>query len=166
MLKHFNHEKVRFAMAGTCNTCLDFLLFNFLVFTVALPVLVANTLSVAICVVISYFLNQRYVFRGVSRASWKNLTLFALITGFSSIVLQGLVIWLFGVFTHSIFGHSLLVMQNVNDHRSIQVNMAKAAAVGTGMVWNFLFYKYVVFKRHSTPAANEGNLWESEASTA
>lgn len=166
MLKRFNHEKLRFALAGTFNTSLDFILLNLFVSVLVLPVLAANTLSVTICVVISYFLNHYFVFRQASDPSWRSLGLFMAITGFSSIVIQGTVIWSFGEITRSTFSHSLVVTQNFDGHSFMEINTAKALAVGAGMVWNYLLYKYVVFKVVQRSAVADSLLPSAESTAA
>jgi putative flippase GtrA len=145
MHKHFSHEKVRFVAAGITNTALDFLLLNLLLFVFMLPTLVANALSVSVCILMSYFLNHYFVFKQQQPIRLKNLGVFFCITGFSSIVLQSLVISLFTYITHAVLNH-LIIINILNSHERLEINLAKAVAIGVGMAWNFLLYKHLVFK--------------------
>jgi putative flippase GtrA len=142
---------VRFLCVGSFNTLLDFTILNILVELAGLPVLVANSISVSVGITISYFLNHRIVFRHPQKYSLKNYIRFFFVTGFGVIVLQNLVIYAstkLGIANSDNTVHLLLF--NVSD-KTVVLNIAKALAVIVGMVWNFLLYKYVVF-RHEDDA--------------
>jgi putative flippase GtrA len=51
------------------------------------------------------------------------------------------------------FGRSLLILGNDAANDILAINVAKAAAVFLGLVWNFLFYRFVVFRAAPTEAA-------------
>lgn len=140
------YEKVRFILVGIFNTCLDFLLLNILTFMGDLNVLVANSTSVFIGITVSYFLNHVFVFRSKEPLSFRKYLTFFAVTGVSSLVIQNLIIYGASVVTESSLNHSLFIVRQLAEHRQIELNVAKALAVGVGMVWNFLLYKYVVFK--------------------
>jgi putative flippase GtrA len=142
-----NSEKLRFGLVGIFNTGLDFVLLNFFVFAFGLSSLAGNVLSVTICVIISYLLNHHFVFRSGDRTSLKKFLMFFMVTGFSAIILQTLVIWTVEWFTGTTFGRSLILFSTLHDNTVLQLNFAKAAAVGVGMIWNYLLYKYFVFAR-------------------
>lgn len=146
MHKRFAHQKVRFAAVGISNTALDFTLLNILVVGLGMPALVGNALSVSICILVSYYLNHYFVFQHKQRWSGKSLGLFIGVTGFSSIIIQSLVIWSVGLLVQLV-PRTFIAAQVLNRHHALEMNLAKAAAVGTGMVWNFLLYKYVVFRQ-------------------
>lgn len=120
---------------------------NILVGLGGLPVLVANTISVSIGITISYFLNHRFVFRHQQKYSFGSYIRFFLGTGVGVIVIQNIVLFIAGKtgFAHSANSVHLLLI-NVSD-RTFALNIAKALAVVVGMVWNFLFYKYVIFRK-------------------
>lgn len=143
-------QQVRFLIAGSGNTALDFLMLNLLTLGLGLRDVPANSISVVIGVCISYLLNHLFVFRYPYRVSWRKFASFFAVTGFSSLVLQNLIIWAFETMFQTEFGHSLLLFA-ADSQRAIELNIAKAVAVGVGLVWNFLFYRFVVF-RLSTPA--------------
>lgn len=142
-----NSDTTRFALVGVFNTGLDFVLLNLFVLVFGVPALLGNLLSVSICVAISYFLNHHFVFRSDDKISLKKFVIFFVITGFSSVIIQTLIIWTFEWFTDTTFGRSLVLFSTLHDNAALQLNIAKATAVGVGMVWNFLLYKYVVFVR-------------------
>lgn len=147
MRRFLVHEKVRFILVGGFNTTLDFLLFNFFVLALGLYAVVGNIISVTICIFASYFLNHYFVFKHEGKVEFKKLALFVFVTGISSIGIQSAIIWGFELMTRSEFGRSLFLVDELAKNNALEVNVAKVVAVGVGMVWNFLLYKYVVFKR-------------------
>lgn len=143
-------QQVRFLIAGCFNTALDFLLLNVLTLAFELPTLVANTISVTFGIGISYALNHFFVFRYPHRISVVKFLQFFAITGFSSLILQNVIIYLFELLFDTRFGNSLLFLSDPNGQHVLAINIAKASAVLVGLVWNFTMYRFVVF-RQSTP---------------
>ena len=147
MGKLFRYEKVRFIFAGLANTFLDFLILNVLVFGLGVYPLLANVLSVTIGITISYYLNHYFVFRSKKKVNLRSYLMFFGVTGFSSLIIQSLVIFGFEALFNSSFGRSLFLVGSLTGHIALQLNIAKATAVLLGMVWNFTLYKYVIFKK-------------------
>jgi putative flippase GtrA len=139
-------QRVRFIIAGALNTALDFVLLNCLILFAGLPILAANILSVTVGITISYFLNHFFVFKFDRPVSAKRFLEFFAVTGFSSLLLQSGVIWLFEVMFDTTFGRSLLLVET-SAQEFVAINVAKAAAVLIGLIWNFTMYKFVVFKK-------------------
>ncbi|MFT4028597.1 MAG: GtrA family protein [Protaetiibacter sp.] len=142
-------QQVRFLVAGCVNTGLDFVMLNLLTLALGLPDLVANTISVTIGICISYALNHFFVFRYPHRIRLMKFLEFFAITGFSSLVLQNLIIVGFESLFDTTFGNSLLLFAGEDQRPFIALNIAKATAVLVGLVWNFLLYKFVVFRAPS-----------------
>lgn len=147
MKKLLDSQKVRFLVAGCTNTAIDFLILNALVLLLHLPTLVANVFSVLVGITISYALNHFFVFRHPGRVSVATFLKFFLVTGFSSLVLQSVIIYGFEVFFDTRFGNSLLFLPSSGQNAFLAINIAKAVAVLVGLVWNFCMYKFVVFRR-------------------
>lgn len=139
-------------IAGCCNTALDFLILNVLTLALGLPVLLANSISVMFGISISYALNHFFVFRYPYKISVKKFLSFFALTGFSSLILQNVVIYLFEMFFDTQFGNSLLLLPDAEGRHVLALNIAKLCAVGVGLVWNFLAYRYIVFRK---PASEE-----------
>ncbi|PPG20573.1 GtrA family protein [Rathayibacter toxicus] len=142
-------QKIRFLIAGCGNTAIDFLILNTLTLILHMPVLGANVVSVLIGITISYGVNHIFVFRHPGGISLATFAKFFLVTGFSSLVLQSVIIWGFEMFFHTRFGHSLLFLPSSGENAILAVNVAKAAAVFVGLVWNFCMYRFVVFRRRA-----------------
>lgn len=160
MKKLLEKQQVRFLVAGSVNTGIDFLLLNVMTLALGAPVLVANTISVVFGICISYVLNHFFVFRYPEPVTMRTFLRFFAVTGFSSLVLQNVVIWLFELLFGTSFGRSLLILGNDAANDILAINVAKAAAVFLGLVWNFLFYRFVVFR--STPSAAAASTPDEE----
>lgn len=158
MKRLLSQQKVRFLIAGCLNTGLDFLILNLLTVLGALPVLLANGISVTLGITISYLLNHYFVFRYPRRVSLRTFGQFFLVTGFSSLVLQSLIIYGFEVFFDTRFGNSLLFLGSTGENAFLAVNIAKAFAVFVGLVWNFCMYKFVVFRQPAAVAPIEPEI--------
>ena len=154
MKKLLARQQVRFLLAGCFNTGLDFFLLNVMTLAFGVPELVANTISVSFGICVSYALNHFFVFRYPYRIRLVKFLQFFLVTGFSSLILQNLIIFGFEQLFNTTFGNSLLLFADAAGRKFIALNVAKLVAVGIGLVWNFTMYKFVVFRQ---PAA------ESEA---
>jgi putative flippase GtrA len=144
-------QTVRFLIAGSLNTALDFVILNALSLLVGLPTLLANVFSVLVGITVSYGLNHYFVFRHDGRPSFRTFAKFFAVTGFSSLVLQSVIIYGFEVFFDTRFGTSLLFLPSDGENAFLAINVAKAAAVFVGLVWNYCLYRFVVFR---TPAAD------------
>jgi len=143
----FSNEKIRFVCVGAFNTGLDFIMFNFWTFAVGLKPVLANTLSVVVGITISYILNHRFVFHSEQAPSLKKYLMFFGVSGVSAIALQNLIIWGVSAFFRMDFTNSLFLLNEIGHNHGIELNIAKALAVGVGMIWNFMFYKYIIFKK-------------------
>lgn len=158
-------QQVRFLIAGSFNTAVDFLLLNVLTLAFGLPVLVANSLSVLLGICISYALNHFFVFRYPGRITVKKFLYFFLVTGFSSLVIQNVIIYLFEVLFDTEFGNSLLIFPGAEERHILAINVAKLVAVLTGLIWNFLIYKYVVFRKPAPTTAPDDPSAEGQSSS-
>ncbi|HSX00444.1 MAG TPA: GtrA family protein [Patescibacteria group bacterium] len=145
--KFWRYRVVRFACVGVFNTLLDLTILNALVFIFDLKVLVANTISASISVVISYFLNHAIVFQKQHKMTVRLFLKFITVTGLSILLVQSVVIY---AAEHFVTTSEIVRLTGFSDAHAkfVQVNGAKAVAVLLGMAWNFALYHLVVF-RHS-----------------
>jgi len=136
----------RFACVGVINTLTDISILNTLVFAFNLKLLVANSISASISITISYFWNHAIVFQRQHKLSLWLFFKFAVVTGLSIIAVQSVVIY--GM-EHVLTLHSLMSFDHLSNAKAkfIQVNVSKIVAVLVSMVWNFILYQMVVFKK-------------------
>ncbi len=130
----------RYLIVGLFNTGLDLLLFTALAVAVGLPPVIANVVSTIVVMTISFFLNRAWVFRAEG-AGLRAYVAFVAVTLFSGLVVQSLVIL-------GVLGLADVVVPDLS--HDIAAPLAKVAAMGVGMVSNFLGYRWV-FGAAGTP---------------
>ncbi len=129
---------IRFSIIGVINAIVDFSVLNLLIRVVLWPILAANTISFSSAVVFSYFLNKYWTFRDYKPLHMKQFPLFVVIS------LVGL--GLSDVLMH--FGTSLLLGNPYLDLSFVwSYNLAKVVSAGIVLLWNFVAYKIIVFKK-------------------
>ncbi len=146
-------------MIGSFNTTFDICLLFAIVKIFNWSPIIANSLSVSIAITVSYFLNHRIVFRHHGDYSLKKYAHFFLVTGLGVILIQDLVIYLVTdklwvinkTSTFMAAGHPITF-------KALQLLGTKLTAVLIGMTWNYLLYKYVVFRGHETEESKEEEL--------
>ena len=132
-------EKIRFVLVGGFNTILDFTIFGICANIIGIDKVVSNIISTSICVIISFILNYKFVWK--SEKSMKSTVVgFLAVTLFSAWVIQSLVIT--GV--TAVIGES-----------SLAKLFAKACGSGTGMISNYFGYKFVFKKKPAESASKK-----------
>lgn len=130
-------QLAKFGLVGVLNTAIDFGILNFLsVYTGAtagaalIPIKVA---SFSVALVNSYFWNKGWVFEGKKRASPVS---FAIVSALGIAINVGTVYIL-----------TTIIGAPGNISPSLWLNIANVGATGLSMVWNYLGYRLVVFKK-------------------
>ena len=118
-----NRQKIRFLLVGGTNTAIDFGLL-FILNTLGLPRVLSNTISTGVAFIFSFFANRNFTFSANSGNIKKQMTLFIIVTLFGLWVIQPIIISLIS---------NLLV--------------GKIIATAVTLVWNYLFYSRLVFKK-------------------
>jgi putative flippase GtrA len=142
----WEYKKVRFLCAGTMNAVVDLTILNVLVFDFHFPVWLGNTIAVSVAITMSYFLNHRIVFRHHHNPNAKQYLKFFLITGVGVIITQTLIIYLTKATFYKLL-HIQIPAFTSNVDTKLSLNIAKLTAAVFGMVWNYLLYSKVVFKK-------------------
>ncbi len=147
----WGRQIIRFVVVGGLNTVIDISLLLLFIKLFGWHEVFANTLSVFTAVSVSYVLNHRLVFRYGSQYSWANYMRFLLVTGLGIVVVQDVVIY---IVTKHIWvidnsAHIVIRGQQVST-QTVELIIAKLSAVVISMTWNFLMYKYVVFRYQDT----------------
>ena len=120
-----NRQKIRFLLVGGTNTAIDFGLL-FILNTLGLPHVLSNTISTGVAFIFSFFANRNFTFSANSGNIKKQMTLFIIVTLFGLWVIQPIIISLIS---------NLLV--------------GKIIATAVTLVWNYLFYSRLVFKKEA-----------------
>lgn len=129
------HQVVRYAAVGFINTVIDFGLL-FLLKSLGLPVELANICSTGTAFIFSFFANKKYTFKTTDTNIAREMVLFVIVTLFGLWVLQTIVINLTMPFAKQIVGD-----QNVS------LLLAKLIATVVSLVWNYILYNKIVFKK-------------------
>ena len=128
------HAKfIKFVMTGGFNTVLDISIYSLLANVAHLSQVPSNIISTSICTVISFFLNEKFVWRSAKKRR-ETAPKFLIVTLFSAYVVQTIVIKI------------CLGVLGEGDWQNI---FAKLAACGCGMITNFFGYKVVFTSRQS-----------------
>lgn len=124
---------LRYLLVGSFNSLLDLALFTVLAVVVGLHPLVANVLSTAITLCVSYLLNRVFVFR-TTRSVQRTVVQFVTVTLVSALLVQSAVIW-------AVIGLGGLVVPGLPD--DVLEPLAKICAMAVGMVSNYLGYRWL-----------------------
>ncbi len=130
-----NAEKIRYLFVGGFNTLLDFALLFGLV-ALGLDKIPANYISTTIAMVISFFLNKDFTFKVEGKATRKQFALFLIVTAIGLWVIQPIVILI-----------STAFLDGSGMNESVILFIAKVIATIASLIWNFLLYSKLVFKK-------------------
>lgn len=128
-------QKVRFVVVGAVNTAIDFSLFLGLSIA-GVPTVIANFVATTAALSFSFVANKKYTFSSSSSNVKKEVTLFLMVTLFGLWVLQPFVLMAVG---RSLVGFNLV--------HFIVLVIAKFAATLVTLLWNYILYSRVVFKK-------------------
>ena len=128
-------EKVKFIIVGGANTAIDFVILFGLTF-LGVDKLVANFFSTSVALVFSFFVNKSFTFKNETKNAKKQFALFLVITLFGLWVIQPLVILGVTSLTESFITNS-----------AISLFIAKLVATVASLIWNYIFYSRIVFKK-------------------
>ena len=140
-----------FCIVGVSTTLVDFSIFNLLTRrSVGWKPIPANVVSVTLAMTWAFLANWFVVFNPDGNQWLERAGKFLITTAFSAFVLQNVVLY----FTTSVWRwpasltvslvHYLPLKRPLSDH-FIRRNACKIMAVGTGMIWNFCWYKFFVY---------------------
>ena len=133
---HEKHgDKLRFAIVGGANTALDFLVL-FIFVNLGIDKIVANYISTSVALVFSFFANKTFAFKNKSSNAKKQFAIFLVVTLTGLWVLQPIIIWI-----------SSSMLEQYITNESILLLVAKLVATVASLVWNYLLYSRLVFKK-------------------
>ena len=128
-------DKIRFAIVGGFNTALDFVLL-FLFVNLGFDKIIANYFSTSISLIFSFFANKSFTFKDKTGNAKKQFGLFLLVTLAGLWVLQPIIIWL-----------STTALEQYITNESVLLFVAKLIATVGSLIWNYLLYSRLVFKK-------------------
>lgn len=128
-------EKIRFVIVGGTNTALDFLLL-FLFTGMGADKIVANYLSTSAALIFSFFANKQFTFKNTTKNAKKQFALFLIVTLIGLWVIQPIIIW---IMTNA--------LASSVTNAELNLFIAKLVATVASLIWNYLLYSRVVFKK-------------------
>jgi len=128
-------EKIRFAIVGGANTALDFIILFALTFS-GMDRIAANYVSTSVALIFSFFANKSFTFKDKTGNSKKQFILFIVITLIGLWVIQPIIIWL-----------STNALEQYIANEAITLFIAKLIATIASLIWNYLLYSRLVFKK-------------------
>jgi putative flippase GtrA len=130
----------RFAEIGVLNAAIDFGVLNLLIaatgVTSGATIIVLNVISVAIATTNSYFWNRWWTFDAEGGAAGKEFAQFVAVS-FVGVLINSAIVFLGTSLIDPQFGLSA----------GLWANLMKVVATVVSLVWNFMGYKFIVFKR-------------------
>lgn len=129
-------DKLRFGLVGIANTALDFAIL-FILVGAGLDKIPANYISTGISFVFSFFVNKSFTFKSKSGNVLRQFAIFLAITMVGLWILQPLAITVVS-----------WMLSGTGWEDWIILFIAKVIATGVSLVWNYLFYSRLVFKKN------------------
>jgi putative flippase GtrA len=128
-------DKLRFGIVGVANTALDFIVL-FLLVGLGLDKIPANYISTSIAFIFSFFVNKSFTFKSKGGNIPKQFLVFLGITMVGLWIIQPLII--LGVGT---------LLAGTGWSEGVILFAAKIVATVGSMIWNYLLYSRLVFKK-------------------
>ena len=133
-----NNQAFWFSVIGGINTVLDFIIL-FVLTSFGAKIFIANIFSTGITFIISFLMNKKITFKSVSsnkKELIREMLLFIIVTLFGLWVIQNIVISI-----------SIPIFENLLKNKQISLLLSKLIATIFSLIWNFILYKKVVFKK-------------------
>ena len=135
----FVWQAAKFGLVGVLNTLIDLGVLNLLSFitgvTKGFVIGGVNIPGFSVAVLNSYLWNKLWVFQH-KEGLWLDFPQF-LVVSIIGIILNGTILVIMTTYVPPIFGLS----------EQIWLNVAKIVAIPANMIWNFLGYKFIVFRK-------------------
>ena len=133
-----NNQAFWFSVIGGINTALDFIIL-FVLTSFGVKIFIANIFSTGITFIISFLMNKKITFKSVSnnkKELIREMVLFILVTLFGLWVIQNIII-----------STAMPFFENLFKNKRISLLLSKLIATIFSLIWNFILYKKVVFKK-------------------
>jgi putative flippase GtrA len=128
-------DKLRFGIVGVANTALDFIVL-FLLVGLGFDKIPANYISTSIAFIFSFFVNKSFTFKSKGGNIPKQFLVFLGITMVGLWIIQPLIILGVGA-----------LLAGTGWSEGVILFAAKIVATVGSMIWNYLLYSRLVFKK-------------------
>ncbi len=134
----------KFALVGVANTAVDFGVLNFLMALTATysgqKIFFLNSISFIVAVIHSYFWNKFWTFKVKKSEAAKEFLQFLIISVIGILINSG-ILYMITTWLKPMFGLNEVYW----------ANSGKILATVVSLIWNFLGYKFIVFKKKEEP---------------
>lgn len=144
--KSFVKKFIKFGGVGVLNTIIDYAVFNFCLSAFGMSPFYANFFSTSAALSFSYFANKSYVFKHGKGYDHRSALSFVLVTTFGLWIIQGLGL---AMIVHLVQSNHAAFYAS---HEYLVINVSKLIASVASIVWNFIMYDTVVFKKRHNDA--------------
>jgi putative flippase GtrA len=138
---------VKFIMVGLANTAVDFGILNLLMATTGIysgtKIFFLNSISFVVSVIHSYFWNKFWTFKAKKTEATKEFLQF-LIVSIIGLLINGGIVYMITTWLKPMFGLK----------EEYWANAGKVAATAISLIWNFIGYKFIVFKKKNDQSGN------------
>ncbi len=141
--KKRDKKVIIFGLVGVFNTLFDMALYVVIQYLTG-SIVIANIVATSAALIGSYLLNSKLTFK-TKKWTAKSFVLFVIVTLFGLWVLQTTAIYVLNPLV-DIFPESLWRLFGPFEH-VVKVLAPKIAATGITVVWNYLWYNKVIFKK-------------------
>lgn len=128
-------KKLRFGLVGAVNTGVDFAILFLLARVFGLPLVAANMISTSFAMVVSYILNKNAVFKNSDKQGLAVFAAFVTVTLIGLWGIQSVVITLVANLLAGFWSADVVLFA------------AKILATVASLVWNYIWYSRVIFKK-------------------
>jgi putative flippase GtrA len=140
----------KFGLVGLVSTLIDFSILNIVHSGFSVNLIIANIISTTIAMGFSFLMNRKYVFTGGTKSILHQTVAFLLVTSFGLYVIQSVVLHLLtvtwtGPANLVVYLIGAVGLSQVIGKNFIITNFAKIIATMFSLVWNYVFYRRVVF---------------------
>ena len=140
-------QLIKFAMVGLANTAVDFGILNLLMAMTGIysgkNIFFLNSVSFVFAVIHSYFWNKFWTFKAKKTEATKEFLQF-LIVSIIGLLINGAIVYMITTWIKPMFGLTEISWANAG----------KIAATVISLVWNFIGYKFIVFKKKDDQPGN------------
>ncbi len=143
-----NNQGFWFTLIGGLNTLLDFAIL-FTLKSIGLSLILANICSTTVTFTISFFLNKKITFKSETQNKKdiaREMVLFTIITLFGLWVIQNIIISITKPIIIYYFGDINILFVNISQD-NFAILISKIIGTIFSLIWNFILYKKVVFKK-------------------
>jgi len=138
---------LKFVLVGLANTAVDFGILNFLMNATGIysgqSIFFLNSVSFVVSVTHSFFWNKFWTFKVKKTDATKEFLQFLLVS-IVGLLINGAIVYMITTWIKPMFGFSEITWANI----------AKASATIISLVWNFIGYRFIVFKEKKAEVAS------------